>query len=182
MVIIQMTGLSGAGKSTLAHCLKEALSELKIAIEVIDADVYRQSVCRDLGFSAADRRENIRRLARIADQHRRAGTLAVIAAINPYADVRKEISQQFGAKTVWVKCGLPTLIQRDTKGLYRKALLPDNHPQKIRNLSGINDPYEATEQADLIIDTEKASINSSTKRLLDFVLAELKPANPFQNA
>ena len=85
-----MIGLSGAGKSTLAVCLKKALSELKMATEVIDVDVYRETVCKDLGFSAADRRENIRRLAGIADQHRRAGTLAVIEAINPYAEVRNE--------------------------------------------------------------------------------------------
>src|SRR6476469_3629973 len=142
MFIIQMTGLSGAGKSTLASALKTHLEAIGVAAEVIDADVYRKTICRDLGFSATDRRENIRRLADIAVFYKNKGVWAIIAAINPFEDVRAELRDRFDAKTVWVRCNLDTLIQRDPKGLYRRALLPNDDSEKIWNLTGINDTYE----------------------------------------
>src|SRR5687767_2116817 len=130
MFIIQMTGLSGAGKSTLAAAGKQRLGAMGVVSEVIDGDSYRQTICKDLGFSAADRRENIRRLGRIAQDYKQKGVLAIIAAINPFEDTRAELREQYGAKTVWIKCALDLLIQRDPKGLYKKALLPDNDPGK----------------------------------------------------
>ena len=95
---------------------------LLIPAEVIDSDVYRNTL-QGLGFSTADRRENIRRLAKVADSYREKGILAIIAAINPFVDVRTELCESWGAKTIWIRCGLHQLIQRDTKGLYKKLLI-----------------------------------------------------------
>lgn len=175
MFIIQMTGLSGAGKSTLASSIKRHLAAKDIPAEVIDSDVYRKTLCKDLGFSSADRRENIRRLAKVADSYRQKGILAIIAAINPFEDVRTELCESWGAKTIWIRCGLHQLIQRDTKGLYKKAFLPDSHPEKIRNLTGVNDLYEIPLSADLIIDTDESDIELSAKQLLTYVYSLILP-------
>ena len=169
MFIIQMTGLSGVGKSTLASALKEDLSALGLVVEVIDADVYRNTMNQDLGFSAADRKENIRRLANVAYSWQKKGVVSIIAAINPYEEIRAELRERFGAITIWVRSDLNTLIQRDTKGLYKKALLPDNHPEKIWNLTGINDVYEIPKKFELLIDTGKFEFQKSRKKLLTYI-------------
>jgi adenylylsulfate kinase len=178
MLMIQMTGLPGAGKSTLATALKTYLEATGFAAAVIDADVYRKTISRDLGFSAADRRENIRRLASVAHAYQQQGVLAIIAAINPFEDVRAALREQYGAKTVWVRCELDVLVQRDPKGLYKKALLPANHPEKICNLTGINDPFELPVNADLVVDTSQADVETSTRQLLTFVLVQLAISRP----
>lgn len=166
-----LTGLSGAGKTTLAEELLLKLTENNIAAEVIDGDTYRKTISKDLGFSAEDRRENIQRLVKIADEKSKQGIIAIVAAINPFEDLRIELAQKYGAKVIWVRCNLSTLITRDTKGLYHKALLPENHPDKIWNLSGVNDPYEVPAKADLVIDTSEVTIKKSTQQLLTFVLS-----------
>ncbi len=181
MFIIQLTGLSGAGKTTLAHAVQAVLQKKGIPAEVIDADVYRSTINQDLGFSAADRRENIRRLAVVANQFRQQGLLAIIAAINPFEDVREELRREFAAKTVWIKCDLQILLQRDTKGLYGKALLPDSDPEKLRNLTGINHPYDIPVAPDLVIDTGSTDVVNATEKLLHFALQQMaalpSPAN-----
>ncbi|HUC79991.1 MAG TPA: adenylyl-sulfate kinase [Flavisolibacter sp.] len=174
MRIIQLTGLSGAGKTTLATRLHALLQEAGFPAVVIDADVYRKTVNKDLGFSAADRKENIRRLAAIAHDYSSQGTIAILAAINPFEEVRQEVARRYGAKTVWIRCSLDMLIQRDTKGLYRKAFLPEGHPEKLKNLTGVNDPYEEPLQPDLIINTDEMSEAEAVNMLLQFALAMLK--------
>lgn len=169
MFIIQMTGLSGVGKSTLASALKADLDALGLSIEVIDADEYRNTINRDLGFSTADRKENIRRLAIVASSWQKKGVLAIIAAINPYEDVRAELRERFDAKTIWIRCDIHTLVQRDTKGLYKKALLPNTHPEKIWNLTGINDIYETPEIFDLLIDTAENDFQTSRGKLFAYI-------------
>jgi len=169
--MILLTGLSGAGKSTLAEGLQLKLNEIHITAEVIDGDKYRKTISKDLGFSAVDRRENIQRLAKIAEEKSRQGIVTIVAAINPFENLRIELAQKYGAKIIWVRCNLSTLITRDTKGLYHKALLPENHPDKIWNLSGVNDPYEIPVRADLIIDTNEATIENSTQQLLTYALS-----------
>ncbi len=173
MLLLQFTGLPGAGKSTLAEKLQEDLASRSIAAAVIDGDVYRKTLCKDLGFSAADRKENMGRLARIANDYCLQGTIAIIAAINPFEESRREIKNRYHAFTIWVHCPLPVLLERDPKGLYRKALLPDNDPEKIHNLTGINDPYEEPREADLVIDTSTTGVNEASRQLLSFVLTKL---------
>lgn len=169
MVLLQMTGLSGAGKTTLAIKAQQLLQQHSLHIEIIDGDVYRKTLCKDLGFSPEDRRENIRRLGNLAHSYVSNGTIAIVAAINPFEQVRNELKEKYGAKTVWIKCDLDILLKRDTKGLYRRAQLPDGHPEKIINLSGVNDPYESPVSPDLIIDTSIESENQSADKLYQFI-------------
>lgn len=175
MLLIQLTGLSGAGKSTLASGVQSRLQALGHRVELIDGDVYRQHLCRDLGFSKADRQENIRRLGFVGLILARNGVIAMMSAINPYEAARAEIRVMGGdlVKTVWVNCDLTTLKDRDTKGLYRRAFLPDGHADKVHNLTGVNDPYEAPEQPDLTIHTHLEDLEISVQRLLQFILAQI---------
>ncbi len=174
MLLLQFTGLSGVGKTTLAVKLQQDLAERGIAATVIDGDVYRKTLCKDLQFSAADRKENIRRLAAIAATYCQQGTVAIMAAINPFEESRREVKEQYNAITVWLCCPLPILLQRDPKGLYSKALLPHNDPQKIFNLTGINDPYEEPQAADLVINTGTTDVATASQQLLVLVLTKLK--------
>jgi adenylylsulfate kinase len=172
-MIVQFTGLSGAGKTTLAKAVQQLLQPHPIAVEIIDGDVYRNTLCKDLGFSRADRCENIRRLGKLAHEVDQPNKVVIIAAINPYQIVRQELAYQYGALTVWVRCSLPVLTQRDTKGLYKRALLPEGHPDKITNLTGVNDAYEPPPDAALVIDTETELPESSADRLYRFILEKL---------
>jgi adenylylsulfate kinase len=168
-MIVQFTGLSGAGKTSIAEKLKQLLESKGIAAEVIDGDKYRQTICKGLGFSKEDRCENIRRLGKVAHSFSQQGMVSIISAINPYDEVRKELKNLYDAKTVWINCDMDVLIARDTKGLYKRALLPDGHPDKIYNLTGVNDVYEMPEDPDLIIDTGQDSLEESVTKVFEFV-------------
>ncbi|MBC6366474.1 adenylyl-sulfate kinase [Algoriphagus sp. AK58] len=175
MVFIQLTGLSGAGKSTIAYGVKSLLENNNHRVEVIDADIYRKILCPDLGFSKEDRKENIRRLGFVANLLATHGVIAILAAINPYEDTRR-ILRSYGSHvyTVWVKCEIQTLISRDTKDLYKRALLPENHPEKIHNLTGINDPFELPENPDLILSTHLESVEKSVEKLFSFISTRIQ--------
>jgi adenylylsulfate kinase len=166
-----MTGLSGSGKSTIAEAVKQLLEAEAFRVEIIDADIYRKKLCRDLAFTKEDRQENIRRLGIVANLLATNQVITILAAINPYEAIRKELND-YGAhvKTVWVNCDLETLLKRDTKQLYRKAMLPDMHPDKINNLTGINDPYEIPEKPDLVLHTHAESEAESAAKLYRFII------------
>jgi adenylylsulfate kinase len=174
MLFIQLTGLSGSGKSTISNGVKKLLESNGFRVEVIDGDIYRKKLCPDLGFSKEDRHENIRRLGFVSNKFAINGIIAILAAINPYEEIRKELSL-FGlhVKTVWIDCDLDLLIKRDTKQLYKKAMLPDDHPDKINNLSGVNDPYEPPENPSLIINTSFESEETSIKTLFDYIIQNI---------
>lgn len=169
-MIIQFCGLSGSGKTTLALKAQEHFSNKKINIEIIDGDEYRNFLCSDLGFTKADRETNIRRLSFVAGKLSKYDIIPIICAINPYEKIRREIVAAYqNVKTVYLKCSVQELIRRDTKGLYAKALLPEGHPERLSNLSGVNDPFESPTAPDLIIETDKETIEESTKKLIDFI-------------
>jgi len=169
-MIIQFCGLSGSGKSTLAARTKAYFMTRNENIEVIDGDEYRKHVCPDLGFSKEDRNQNIRRFAFIAGRFADCDIIPIICAINPYEDIRKEIASTYpDVKTIYIKCSIEELIRRDTKGLYKRALLPEGHAEKISNLTGVNDPFQIPESPDLIIETDKEDIDASVKRLIEFI-------------
>jgi adenylylsulfate kinase-like enzyme len=97
--------------------------------------------------------------------------IIMIAAINPFEDIRNELKENYGTKTVWVKCDMPVLINRDTKGLYKRALLHDDHPDKLFNLTGVNDTYELPISPDLVIDTSRETAAQSVQKLYDFLIS-----------
>ena len=172
MLMIQLTGLSGSGKTTIANRVKYDLELLDILVKIIDGDYYRQTVCKDLGFSKEDRFENIRRLGKIASELIEE-KVCILAIINPYEEIRRELKAKYGAKTVYISCELNTVIERDTKGLYRRALLPDDAPEKLLLFSGVNDTYEAPTGAELTLNTDVENIKQSSEKLLNFILRHL---------
>jgi adenylyl-sulfate kinase len=133
------TGLSGAGKSTLAQLVEARLRASGCKVELLDGDVVRTSLCKGLGFSKEDRDENIRRIGWVCELLSRHGVIAIGAAISPYRAIRDELRERIvNFVEVHMDCPLEVLIERDTKGLYRKALAGE-----IRQFTGISDPYEA---------------------------------------
>lgn len=171
MLLIQFTGLSGSGKTTLANLVKEKLAKQGIAIEVIDGDEYRKTICSGLGFSYNDRVENLRRLGVIAKLLLKHNVITIISAINPFEKVRQELGRSSNkVKTVWINCNIDTLVKRDTKGLYKRALLPDGHPDKVLQFTGISDLYEKPINPDLILNTDQESPEESSDKLVEFIL------------
>lgn len=177
-MIIQFCGLSGSGKTTLALKAKEYFSDKEIKVEVIDADEYRKGLNADLGFSKEDRNTNIKRLAFVTGKFAQHNIIPIISAINPYDEIRQEIVENyFSVKTVYIKCCMEELIKRDTKGLYAKALLPEEHAEKIRNLSGVNDPFEIPANPDLIIETDSETVSESSLKLIKFIESNISLEN-----
>jgi len=163
-LFIQMTGLSGAGKTTLANTVASKLRKDGFRVEVIDGDEYRKGLCSDLGFSKQDRNTNIRRLGFVGKVLARNGVVAIMSAINPYEETRRDIE----GKIVYIKCCLDTVIKRDTKGLYAKALSGE-----IENFTGISDPFEEPKLASLIIETDKEKEEVSIDKLYKFILQNM---------
>lgn len=177
-MIIQFCGLSGAGKSTLAARVKEQLVTNGYRVEIIDGDEYRKVICRDLGFSKADREENIRRLAFIAHKFSSQGIIVLISAINPYEHIRQEVAGKYdNVKTVFVDCDLDVLIARDTKGLYKKAMLPEGHPDKLDNLTGVGDTFERPQNPDLVINTGALTEQQATHNIVQLIKGSAKKEN-----
>ena len=175
MNILLFTGWSGAGKSTLATALAKKLEQEKYKSFVIDGDYYRNTLNKDLGFTETDRRENIRRLTNLAMEKANEGYIVIVAAINPYEDQRRQILQTTGAKLLYLKCSLEVLLQRDTKGLYKRALMADTDPDKIHNLTGVNDRYDIPVNPDLVIDSSSISIETANDILWNFVQLKVLP-------
>jgi adenylylsulfate kinase len=175
MLLIQMTGLSGAGKSSIAQAAKALLTDLGYKVELLDGDDYRRHLCRDLGFSKADRMENIHRLGFVGLTLTKHGVISILAAINPYEEARKNLQAKSPfVKTVFIDCPLSIVSLRDPKGLYRKANLPKKHPEHIGHFTGISDPFEAPLNPDLTLHTDKQTVEESAKKLVDFILKNIK--------
>ena len=166
-----MTGLSGAGKSSIALLTKKNLTSLGYKVELLDGDDYRQHLCRDLGFSKADRMENIRRLGFVGLMLAKHEIISILCAINPYEESRIALSKSSPlTRTVFIECPLHIIKQRDPKGLYRRALLPEDHSEHIKHFTGISDPYEVPVHPDLIIQTQNETPEQSAKILTDFII------------
>lgn len=169
-MIIQFCGLSGVGKTTLALRTQEALQEKGIRSEVLDGDLYRGKLFKELKFSKSDRQENLRRLGFVASRFSQQGIVALMSVINPYEETRRELCELYdNVKTVFLDCPVSELLKRDTKGLYRRALLPENDPAKIHNLTGINDAFETPEHPDLHLNTASTSVMTCTKAIVRMV-------------
>ncbi len=170
-MILLFCGLSGAGKSTLARSVQHQLGRQGVPVEVIDGDPYRARLFPELGFSRQDRSENLRRLGYLADKFAAHGIVTIVSAISPYDDVRQELVALYpDVKVVFVDCALDELRRRDTKGLYRRASLPDDAPDKLRCLTGVNDPFEPPCEPDLYFNTRDSGIAECTARISDYVM------------
>ena len=174
-VAVQFTGLPGAGKTTIAQELFNRMTKQGHDIEIIDGDEYRINLCSDLGFSRKDRIENIRRLAFVAHKIADKGKISVIAAINPYEDSRKflkEHSQKY--MTVFVNAPLDVVVQRDTKGLYKKALLPVDDPNHIPQFTGISDPFDKPIDVDVCVDTHEMTLDACVRKIEKVIKNRMK--------
>jgi adenylyl-sulfate kinase len=155
------TGLSGSGKTTLSRLIEQRLQASGAKVEVLDGDVVRTRLSKGLGFSKEDRDENIRRIGFVCELLSRNGVIAIAAAISPYRSVREEVRcriQNF--IEVYVHCPLDVLIERDVKGLYKKALAGE-----IQEFTGISAPYEPPVSPDLEIDSSLQSAEESADRI-----------------
>lgn len=158
---IWFTGLSGAGKTTLATALAAELARRGVKVEILDGDEVRTNLSKGLGFSKEDRDTNIRRIGYVCRLLSRNGTGVIAAAISPYREVRNEVRSQIEAEgvafiEVFARCPIRVLAERDVKGLYRKAMAGE-----IKEFTGVSDPYEEPESAEVVVDTDRESIETS---------------------
>jgi adenylylsulfate kinase len=162
-ITIWLTGLSGAGKTTIANLLSTELGSRGRHVETLDGDIVRQHLSKGLGFSKEDRDENVRRIGWVAGRLTAHGATVVAAVISPYRDLRAELRHHIDPFfEIYVKCPLEVLIQRDPKGLYKKALAGD-----IPNFTGISDPYEEPLSPELTIDTHSETVEQSVTRVIE---------------
>jgi adenylylsulfate kinase len=167
-VILWFTGLSGAGKSTLAHAVEARLYEKKCHTFVIDGDNVRHGLCGDLGFSAADRTENIRRVGEVAKLFIEAGVITLTAFISPFRADRDRIRQMVGTGEffeIYCKADLSVCEQRDVKGLYQKA-----RAGQIAEFTGISSPYEAPESPELLVETGARPLEVCADEVIDALI------------
>ncbi len=156
------TGMSGAGKSTITNALTPRLQDLGKRVEVLDGDEVRLNLSKGLGFSKEDRDTNIRRIGYVAHLLTRNGAVAITAAISPYRAIRDEVRNFIGNFVeVYVKCPLETLIARDVKGLYKKALTGE-----IKEFTGISDPYEEPLHPEVVVETDRETVEESVEKIL----------------
>ena len=163
-VILWFTGLSGAGKSTLAHAVERRLHELGCRTFVFDGDNVRHGLCADLGFSADDRSENIRRIGEMAKLFVEAGVIALTAFISPYRADRDRVRALAAPGDfieIYCECPLDVCEQRDVKGLYAKA-----RQGVIRDFTGISSPYEQPETPELAVNTATLSLDACVEQVL----------------
>jgi len=156
------TGLSASGKSTLAERVRDILLERGMRVEVLDGDEIRKNLSKGLGFSKEDRDTNIRRIGWVCHLLTRNDVVAIAAAISPYRAIREENRELIGRFVeVYCQCDLDTLKDRDPKGLYEKAINGE-----IKNFTGVSDPYEAPEKAEVVVDTASEDIDSSVNKII----------------
>jgi adenylyl-sulfate kinase len=158
-----LTGLPRAGKSTVAGIVAGRLrARGATRIEVLDGDEVREGLCRDLGFSRADREENIHRITFVSKVLTRNGVIAIVAAISPYREGRERAREEIQSFVeVWCRASVEACAARDYKGLYEKAMRGE-----ITNLTGVNDPYEEPEDADLVLATDSETPEQSAERVM----------------
>lgn len=170
-IMIWFTGLSGSGKSTIAIALERELSQRGLLCRILDGDNIRSGINNNLGFSADDRRENIRRIAEVGKLFVDTGIITLAAFISPDNEMRGMASDIIGADSfleVYVSTPLEECERRDVKGLYAKA-----RRGEIKNFTGISAPFEAPMSPALDLDTSKLSLQESVERLLEMILPKV---------
>jgi len=160
-VTLWFTGLSGAGKTTITQALEKKLRESGYGIEVLDGDVVRTNLTKGLGFSKADRDENIRRIGFVSHLLTRHGVIVLVSAISPYRDIREEVRQKISNFVeIFVNAPLAVCEGRDVKGLYQKA-----RKGEIKGFTGIDDPYEEPLNPEVECRTDLESLEESVAKV-----------------
>jgi adenylylsulfate kinase len=171
--VIWLTGLPGSGKTTIAKALYPRLKELGFKVELLDGDIVRKELSPELGFTKQDREIHARRVVYLSKILSRNGIVSIVSLISPYRDFRRyarsETNMNNNFYEVYVKCSLETCIARDPKGLYKKALSGE-----IKDLTGLQDPYEEPRNPEIIVDTEKQTLEECVNKIINKVL---KPNN-----
>ena len=168
-LILWFTGLPSSGKSTLANELEKELIQGGHRTYILDGDNVRMGLCKDLGFSAEDREENIRRIGEVSKLFMDAGIVVLSAFVSPYRadrDAIRELVEEGEFVEVFVSCSVEQCEQRDVKGLYKKA-----RAGVIKGFTGIDDPYEEPSSPEIVVDTEKFSIKECQQQILDYLIA-----------
>lgn len=169
--VVWFTGLPGSGKTTVAEALRKKLQEAGYKVELLDGDWVRKTINPDAGFTKEERRIHLIRVAWIARLLARNGVITLCSFVSPYKDVRAEvrriIEEEVPFIEIYVKCSLEECIRRDPKGLYNRALA-----REIKNFTGIDDPYEEPENPEIIINTERNTVEENAK----IVMEKLKKA------
>ena len=162
---VWFTGLSSAGKTTISEALYEKLQTRGHQLEWLDGDAVRQHLSKDLGFSAANRNENIRRIGELAERFTARGAIVLVSAISPYRAARDEVRRKIGNfLEVWVHAPLEVCEGREIKGIYRRA-----RAGQLLHLTGIDDPYEHPLAPDVECRTDRETLEESVAKVLEVV-------------
>jgi bifunctional enzyme CysN/CysC len=168
-LVVWLTGLSSAGKSTIGENLAVQLLASGHKVEMLDGDIVRQRLCKDLGFSKEDRDENVGRVSFVAELLSKNGVTVIVSAISPYRSARDEARQRIpGFIEVFVNAPIEVCENRDVKGLYRKA-----RTGQLQRFTGIDDPYEPPLQPEVECRTDRETVDESVQKILDYVRASL---------
>ena len=169
--VIWLTGLSGSGKTTIAEAIEKKLADMEFLTQVLDGDNIRTGINNNLGFSDADRSENIRRIAEVSKLFLNCGIITINCFVSPTAAMRKQARKIIGDNDfieIFVNCPLEVCEKRDVKGLYAKA-----RAGEIPDFTGITSPFEAPENADFEIKTDFYDIDESVEMVLNFILPKV---------
>lgn len=170
-MLIWLSGLSGSGKSTIANELEKKLYENNFLSYLLDGDNIRIGLNKDLGFTDDDRKENIRRISEVSRLMLDAGLIVITAFISPFMEERqlaKSLVLEENYFLVHVDCSVEKCEERDVKGLYKKA-----RAGEIKNFTGIDSPYEVPENPNLIVNTEKESVNESVEKIFNAIKGKI---------
>ena len=170
--VLWLTGLSGSGKSTIAIGLERLLFKKEYFAQVIDGDNIRNGLNNNLGFSQADRTENIRRISEVAKLYLNSGIITICSFISPTIEIRNLAKQIIGAESfieIFINTPLSVCEARDVKGLYKKA-----RAGEIINFTGIDSPYEHPIYPDLKVDTENMSVQESVDQIFNFIQPQIE--------
>lgn len=162
-VTVWFTGLPCSGKTTIADIVAEKLREQGLKVERLDGDIVRRGLTSDLGFGKEDRDENIKRVTFVAKLLTRNDVIVLATFVSPYIERRRKAREEIGEfMEVYVRCSLEECMRRDVKGMYRKALAGE-----ITSFTGVDDPYEEPPNPELVLDTDKETVEESVQRVLE---------------
>ena len=166
--VIWLTGLPAAGKTTLANALKEELQKVGKRVELLDGDEVRRWLSPEAGFTKEDRERHLMRVAYVSRLLARNGVVVIASFVSPYRRVRRRIREIVEKDVkfieVYVRCPLEVAVERDPKGLYKRALAGE-----IKNFTGIDDPYEEPENPEVIVDSSEMTLNEEVETVLSYL-------------